>query len=205
MSGYSAAVFVGYAALAYTTGFAVYVWWALSITVACSIGAWLFAPRWPRLRQRLGIISPLEYLAKRFNVATEQLLAWSGAALKVFDVAAKWVASAILLQVFAGLPIVWGILVVGGVTMIYSTIGGIWADVLTDLGQFIIQFVAAIAMLGIVVVQLGGISSLWTMWERLPEDTPRRSTTTSRSGSSSPTSSSPPCPTTAAPGTSRCA
>jgi Na+/proline symporter len=34
MSGYSAAVFVGYAALAYTTGFAVYVWWAVSITGA---------------------------------------------------------------------------------------------------------------------------------------------------------------------------
>lgn len=169
MSGYSAAVFVGYAALAYTTGFAVYVWWALSITVACSIGAWLFAPRWPRLRRRLGIISPLEYLAKRFNVPTEQLLAWSGAVLKVFDVAAKWVASAILLQVFAGLPIAWGILVVGGVTMVYSTIGGIWADVLTDLGQFIIQLVAALAMLAIVMVKLGGISSLWTMWDQLPE------------------------------------
>lgn len=169
MSGYSAAVFVGYAALAYTTGFAVYVWWALSITVACSIGAWLFAPRWPRLRVRLGIISPLEYLATRFNVPTEQLLAWSGALLKVFDVAAKWVASAILLQVFAGLPMAWGILVVGGVTMIYSTIGGIWADVLTDLGQFLIQLVAAIAMIAIVMVKLGGVSSLWTMWDQLPE------------------------------------
>lgn len=168
MSGYSAAVFVGYAALAYTTGFAVYVWWALSITVACSLGAWLLAPRWPRLRQRLGIISPLEYLATRYGVPTEQLLAWSGAALKVFDVAAKWVASAILLQVFAGLPVAWGILVVGGVTMVYSTIGGIWADVLTDLGQFVIQFVAALAMLVIVLGQLGGFSSLWTMWDRLP-------------------------------------
>lgn len=168
MSGYSAAVFVGYAALAYTTGFSVYVWWALSITVACSIGAWLFAPRWPRLRIRLGIISPLEYLATRFNVPTEQLLAWSGAALKVFDVAAKWVASAILLQVFAGLPLAWGILVVGGVTMVYSTIGGIWADVLTDLGQFLIQFVAAIVLIVIVLVKLGGISALWTMWDQLP-------------------------------------
>ena len=168
MSGYSAAVFVGYAALAYTTGFAVYVWWALSITVACSIGAWLFAPRWPRLRLRLGIISPLEYLATRFNVPTEQLLAWSGALLKVFDVAAKWVASAILLQVFAGLPMVWGILVVGGVTMVYSTVGGIWADVLTDLGQFLIQFLAAIVLIVIVMVKLGGISSLWTMWDQLP-------------------------------------
>lgn len=125
MSGYSAAVFVGYAALAYTTGFAVYVWWALSITAACVIGTIFFAPRWPRLRQRLGIISPLEYLATRFNVATEQLLAWSGALLKIFDVAAKWTASAILLNVFAGVPMVWGILLVGGVTMIYSTIGGI--------------------------------------------------------------------------------
>ena len=96
MSGYSAAVFVAYAAIAYTTGFALYVWWAVGITIACGVGAVLFAPRWPRLRQRLGIISPLEYLTIRYNVPTEQVLAWSGAGLKIFDVAAKWAASAIL-------------------------------------------------------------------------------------------------------------
>lgn len=168
MSGYSAAVFVGYAALAYTTGFAVYVWWALSITIACGIGAWLFAPRWPRLREHLGIISPLEYVAKRFDVPTEQLLAWSGVALKVFDVAAKWSASAILLQVFAGVPIGWGILLVGGVTMIYSTIGGVWADVLTDFGQFVIQLVAAVALAVAVMINLDGFSTIWTMWKDLP-------------------------------------
>lgn len=169
MSGYSAAVFVGYAALAYTVGFAVYVWWALSITIACAIGMFLFAPRWPRLRQRLGIISPLEYVAKRFNVATEQVLAWSGALLKVFDVAAKWSASAILLQVFAGVPIGWGILLVGGVTMVYSTIGGVWADVLTDFGQFVIQLVAAVALAIAVMGRLDGFSTIWTMWDKLPE------------------------------------
>ena len=170
MSGYSAAVFVGYAALAYTTGFAVYVWWAISITIACVIGAILFAPRWPRLRQRLGIISPLEYLAIRFNVATEQLLAWSGALLKIFDVAAKWTASAILLNVFAGVPMVWGVLLVGGVTMVYSTIGGIWADVLTDFGQFVIQFVAAIALAIAVMIRLDGPATPFTMWKQLPAD-----------------------------------
>jgi solute:Na+ symporter, SSS family len=169
MSGYSAAVFVGYAALAYTVGFAVYVWWALSITVACVVGAVFFAPRWPRLRKRLGIISPLEYLAVRFNVATEQLLAWSGALLKVFDVAAKWTASAILLNVFAGVPLVWGVLLVGGVTMVYSTIGGIWADVLTDFGQFVIQFVAAIALAVAVMMRLDGAATPFTMWDQLPE------------------------------------
>lgn len=170
MSGYSAAVFVGYAALAYTTGFSLYVWWALSITIACTIGAIWFAPRWPRLRKKLGIISPLEYLATRFNVATEQLLAWSGALLKVFDVAAKWSASAILLYVFADIPLGWGILLVGGVTMVYSTIGGIWADVLTDLGQFIIQLVAAVALAIAVMARLDGPSTPITMWQELPAE-----------------------------------
>jgi SSS family solute:Na+ symporter len=168
MSGYSAAVFVGYAAIAYTTGFAVYIWWAVSITIACVVGSFIFAPRWPRLRQRLGIISPLEFLTTRYNLPTQQVLAWSGTALKVFDVAAKWAASAILLQVFAGVPLSLGILLVGGVTLIYSTIGGLWADALTDMGQFIIQFVAAIALVVATMVSLDGVSSIFTIWERLP-------------------------------------
>lgn len=170
MSGYSAAVFVGYAALAYTVGFAVYVWWALSITIACLVGAFLFAPRWPRLRAKLGVVSPLEYLSTRFNVATEQVLAWSGAALKVFDVAAKWTASAILLYVFAGINIPLGILLVGGVTMFYATIGGIWADVLTDFGQFVIQFVAAIVLFVAVCMRLDGAATPFSMWSQLPPE-----------------------------------
>ena len=41
---------------------------------------------------------------------TQQILAWSGTALKVFDVGAKWAATALLLYVFAGVPLIWGIL-----------------------------------------------------------------------------------------------
>jgi SSS family solute:Na+ symporter len=168
MSGYSAAVFVAYAAIAYTTGFALYVWWAIGITVAMSIGAVLFAPRWPRLRQRLGIISPLEYLRTRYNLPAQQVLAWSGTALKIFDVGAKWTASAVLLNIFAGVPVHWGVLLTGGVTMIYSTVGGLWADALTDLGQFVIQLVAGLAMFAATLAKLGGISAVWAIWDRLP-------------------------------------
>ena len=110
MSGYSAAVFVAYAAVAYTVGFALYVWWALGVVVALVIGAALFAPRWPRLRQRLGIVSPMEYLTTRYNLPAQQVLAWSGTALKLFDVAAKWAACAVLLNIFASVPIQWGVL-----------------------------------------------------------------------------------------------
>ncbi|ANY07120.1 sodium:solute symporter family protein [Pseudonocardia sp. HH130630-07] len=168
MSGYSAAVFVAYAALAYTTGFAVYVWWAVSITIACAIGSFVFAPRWPRIRERLGIVSPLEYLSVRYDIPSQQVLAWSGTVLKVFDVAAKWAASAILLNTFAGLSLPVGILLVGGVTLVYSTIGGLWADALTDFGQFLIQLVAALALLVAAMGSLGGIGSVVTMWDDLP-------------------------------------
>lgn len=168
MSGYSSAVFVGYAAIAYTAGFTLYVWWAIGITIAMVVGSFLFAPRWPRLRQRLGIISPLEYLSTRYNLPTQQVLAWSGAVLKVFDVGAKWTATALLLQVFAGVPIVWGVLLTGGVTLIYSTVGGLWADALTDLGQFLIQLLAGITLFVAVLGRLGGVSAVWTVWDRLP-------------------------------------
>jgi SSS family solute:Na+ symporter len=168
MSGYSSAVFVAYAAIAYTNGFTVYVWWAFSISVALLIGSRIFAPRWASLRICNHVISPLEYLAVRYNRPTQQLLAWSGSLLKVFDVGAKWSASAVLLQVFAGVPIEYGVLLTGGVTLVYSVVGGLWADALTDLGQFLIQLVAGLTMLIAVLHRLGGISAIWTIWSKLP-------------------------------------
>lgn len=169
MSGYSAIMFVTFAAVAYDSGVTVYFWWPLTIGLGIGIGAFLFAPRWNRLRAKHGVNSPLAYLAIRYNLPTQQVLAYSGAALKVVDIAAKWVAIAVLLQGFANIPLVWGIIVTGLCTMFYVTFGGLWADVLTDFGQFIIQFVAGIAMLIAVMAHLGGVSMLWTMWGDLPE------------------------------------
>jgi len=168
MSGYSSAVFVAYAAIAYTAGFSIYIWWACSISIALVIGSSIFPGRWSRLRQKLSIISPLEYLVARYNLPAQQVLAWSGALLKIFDVGAKWTAAAILLQVFANVPTLWGVLLTGSVTVVYSVVGGLWADALTDMSQFIIQVIAGIVMLVAVLARLGGVSALWTIWDRLP-------------------------------------
>lgn len=169
MSGYSAVMFVAFAAVAYNYGITVYVWWAMSIGVGVGIGAFLFAARWNRLRSKHGVVSPLEYLAERYNVPTQQVLAYSGALLKVVDIAAKWVAIAVLLNGFTGVPMRWGILLTGVVTMLYATLGGLWADVLTDFGQFIIQAAAGVAMFVGVLTHLDGIPTLWKMWDQLPE------------------------------------
>jgi Na+/proline symporter len=168
MSGYSAVMFVAFAAVAYDAGLTVYVWWAMTIGVGVGVGAFLFAARWNRLRAKHGVSSPLEYLARRYNLPTQQVLAYSGAALKVVDIAAKWVAVSVLLKGFADIPLEWGIIITGVATMAYMTVGGLWADVLTDMGQFVIQGVAGVAMLIAVMAELGA-DFPFTMWSDLPD------------------------------------
>jgi SSS family solute:Na+ symporter len=168
MSGYSTAVFVGYAAIAYTAGFTIYVWWASTIALGMLIGYRIFPPRWARLRQRTGMISPLEFLVARYNLPTQQVLAWSGALFKIFDIGAKWTATAILLNVLANVPPAYGVLLTGSVTLVYAVAGGLWANALTDFSQFVIQLIAGFTMLVVVLSHLGGVSALWTVWRRLP-------------------------------------
>jgi solute:Na+ symporter, SSS family len=169
VSGYSGVVFVAYAAVAYEHGFTLYVWWALSITLACVGGAFLIAPRWSRLRSTLRIESPTEYLAMRYNLPAQQLMAWSGVLLKLFDVGAKWASIGILLHGFTGLPISVGIWVSGGISLLYITIGGLWADLYTDLAQFVVQIVAGIVLFVAVAAHLGGSGSVLGIWDQLPD------------------------------------
>ncbi|MFK4065981.1 sodium:solute symporter family protein [Streptomyces sp. NPDC029674] len=154
MSGYSAVMFTGYAGIAYTYGVTSFVTWSFPIALGIAIGSRLFAPRINRLRSRLHVASPLEYLKNRYDLKTQQALAWSGMLLKIVDVGAKWAAIATLLSVFTGVSLNQGILITGVITAIYCTIGGLWADALTELGQFVIQLLAGIAMFVAVVMEL---------------------------------------------------
>ena len=151
VSGYSGVVFTGYAAIAYTQGFTIYIWWALGISIAIFMGSGLIAPRWSRLRQYLNIMAPTEYLVIRYNLSTQQLIAWTGVVLKFFDCAGKWVAIGILLNGFTGIPLNVGIIIAGAASVIYVTAGGLWADTANDFLQFIVQVVAGLAMFFIVI------------------------------------------------------
>jgi SSS family solute:Na+ symporter len=168
MSGYSAAVFVGYASLAYTEGISLYFWWACSIGLALLLGANVFAVRWVKLRIQTGMISPLEFLGTRYGRRTRLCLACSGSALKIFDVGAKISAAAFLLFLFANLAPAFGVLLVGGVTLVYSVAGGLWADAAADFSQFVIQFVSGISIFIAVLARLGGVRAIFNIWQRLP-------------------------------------
>lgn len=168
VSGHSGAVFVAYAAVAYTHGFTMYMWWALPVAVVIIGSAKIFPVYWVRLRKALQIQSPLEYLKIRYNVTTQQIIAWSGVLLKVFDVGAKWAAIGILLHVVGNISMTTGILVSGVVTLIYVTFGGLWGVIVTDFIQFIVQVLGSIVMFVLVMNRLGGVSSITDIWDRLP-------------------------------------
>lgn len=174
VSGYSGAVFVAYAGIAYTHGFTLYAWWAFTVGMGTMLGALFIAPRWSRLRQVSGIQSPTEYLLMRYGIHTQQVIAWSGSIIKIFDTGGKLAAIALLLNVFSGTSISTGIILVGTVSLIYITIGGLWADVWNDFGQFIVQLLAGITMFVMIMIQLDeGIIGILTMWERLPVENSR--------------------------------
>lgn len=168
VSGYSGAVFVGYAGIAYMYGFTLYIFWAVGISLAMFIGAVTIIPRWPKLRKKLNIQSPTEYLKVRYGVSAQQITAWSGVLVKVLDVGAKWASIGILLAGFSGLPIWVGIVVSGVVSLFYASVGGMFADLMTDFAQFIVQICGGLVLFFAVAKELGGLSSVFTIWDKLP-------------------------------------
>ena len=170
VSGYSGVVFVGYAGIAYAQGTAIYFWWAINIALAMSISAVTIVPRWPRLRQALGIESPTEYLRVRYNTPTQMLVAISGIVVKLLDVGAKWASLGILLYGFTGLPVWMGIILGSMASMIYVSIGGIMADLLTDFVQFLVTLLAGLFLFFAVLTHLGDYGvTLGTLAQALPE------------------------------------
>lgn len=169
VSGYSGVVFTGYAAIAYATGFNLYIWWALNVALACFVGAWLVVPRWARLRKALNIQSPTEYLKLRYDVKTQQVIAWLGVLLKLLDTAGKYAAIGVLLYGFSGVPVHYGILIAGFVAMLYVTVGGLWADTMNDFFQFFVQVAAGLAMFFIIQRELGSVGTdYFAIWDQLP-------------------------------------
>jgi solute:Na+ symporter, SSS family len=169
VSSYSAVIFVAWGALAYQYGFTLYIWWGGTSVLSSILAAYVFAPRWARLRIKSNIESPTEYLATRYSITAQQTMAWTGVTLKVFDVGAKWAAIGALVHGFTGLPFATGVLLSGAVSLIYVTAGGLWGDLYTNFAQFIVQVLGGLVLFFAVLRPLGGAGSILGIWSRLPK------------------------------------
>jgi len=153
MSSFSAFSFVAYAQMGYTYGWvAVTLFW---VTVpACVMGGILFAGAW----RQANIISPVEFLERRFNVYMRQVFAWAGIPMKIFEDALKIFATSLFLALGVHISVPWAIVACGVVTVGYTVTGGLWALVVTDYVQFLMKAIAILLLFPLALWKAGGIT-----------------------------------------------
>jgi SSS family solute:Na+ symporter len=93
----------------------------------------------------LSLISVYEYLERRFDRTTRHVLSAVFLLSRGLATGVAVYAAAVVVQVCTGLPLAWCIVGVGGMTVVYDTLGGMRAVVWTDVIQM------AVLLVGIVV------------------------------------------------------
>ncbi|MDR1798804.1 MAG: sodium/proline symporter PutP [Bifidobacteriaceae bacterium] len=156
MSGW---LLMGLPGALYATGL-VEAWIAIGLTV----GAWL---NWrftaPRLRSYTEVagnaITIPSFLGNRLRDGSNALRIASGIIVLVyftFYVSSGMTAGGTFFESTFGINPVWGVVLVGGITLLYTLFGGFLAATWTDVAQGLLMMAALVAVPVIVIVKLGG-------------------------------------------------
>lgn len=161
MSSFSVAAFIFYPSLCYRYGFVgiTLLWVAIPATLFSAI---FLARKWRRAR----IESPMEYLEHRYSPVLRQLFSWQGVPTKIIDDAIKLFAIGTFISVSLGIDMKWSIIGAGGIMLLYTFMGGLWAVAVTDFIQFIVLTAAIIIILPLSFFHAGGFSAVF---ENVPE------------------------------------
>ena len=152
MSSFSAFAFVAYSQLGYSYGWvSVTLFWAT--VPACLLGAKIFASAWRRAR----VITPVEFVERRFNASLRQVFAWAGIPVKIFDDALKIFATGLFVALGVGVGLNWAIIACGVVMVAYTFLGGLWALVVTDYIQFLMKVLAIALLCPLAIWKAGGM------------------------------------------------
>lgn len=147
---------VGGVALGYTYGISG-AWLVLTIGLGILILHALFARRLVRLR----LYTVSEMLDLRYGGATSIA---SGAVMWLYTLmitVTSMLAFGTIFTVLFDLPGLIGILIGGGIVVVYSVLGGMWSITLTDIAQFVITTVGFLAiLLPAAVISAGGFDGM---------------------------------------------
>jgi SSS family transporter len=148
----SASTFVVWGSIAYSSGWvAITIQWAMS--VAGLITGLLIAPKWHKTKS----LTAAEYICQRLGVRTQKTYSYIYLGIMVFLKGVCLYAVAIILQVTTGISLYWWVGLLGAIIIFYTTFGGLWAVVVTDVLQFIILIAAGLILLPLSFDKVGGI------------------------------------------------
>lgn len=112
------------------------------------------------LYRRRSILTPYEYLEGRFGPLTRALASLLFLLSRCLALGVVIYAPAVVLSAMLGLEPVAAVLVIGGLTTLYTTLGGVAAVIWTDVKQM------AVILVGLLLV------FCWLLWDLLPVYTP---------------------------------
>lgn len=154
MGFFSAGTFVVWGSIAYSHG---WVSITIQLTMAMAglaVGFWI-APRW----NRTGCLTAAEYITRRFGVSTQKMYTYLFLFISLFTTGAFLYPIAKIIEVTAEIPLNSSILILGAFSILYVTIGGLRAVVVTDVLQFMILFAAVIIVIPLSFLKIGGVNN----------------------------------------------
>lgn len=108
----------------------------------------------------LAVISVYEYLEHRFDRTTRIVLSVIFLLSRGMATGVALYAAALVVEVCTGLPLQWAIVITGGITVIYDTMGGMRAVVWTDVIQMVILLGGIVLCIVIAAEQAGGVGAI---------------------------------------------
>lgn len=161
MGFFSAGTFVVWGSIAYSYG-----WVAITIqTAMCLAGfgvGFFIAPRW----RATGVMTAAEYISRRLGISVQKMYTYLFLLISMFTTGSFLYPVAKIVEVSTGFPLQSSILLLGGISILYVTVGGLWAVVVTDVLQFVILTVAVLIVVPLSFDEVGGVS---VFLEKVPE------------------------------------
>ncbi|MDJ0906816.1 MAG: sodium/solute symporter [Woeseiaceae bacterium] len=108
-----------------------------------------------------GVVSIYDYLERRFGRSTRILISVSFQIVRSFATGIMVYAMGLILEAVIGIPLWQSLIVVGVITLIYSTSGGMKAVVYGDAIQMFLIFGGLLVVTGYALADIGGFSAFW--------------------------------------------
>jgi solute:Na+ symporter, SSS family len=152
MSFFSAGTFVVWGSIAYTHGWvSVTIQWTMAI--AGFIIGFFIAPRWHKAR----VLTAAEFITQRLGLNVQKLYSYLFLFISLFTTGGFLYPVARIVEVSTGFPLHWCIIGLGLMIIMYTTAGGLWAVIVTDVLQFIILTAAVVIIVPLAFQKVNGI------------------------------------------------
>lgn len=156
MSFFSAGTFVVWGSIAYNYGL-VAITIQMSMCIAGFVIGYFIAPKWWKSKA----LTVAEFLTNRFGKTIQQYYTYLFLFLSLGYTGAFLYPVAKIVNVTTGFEINSAILLLGGIIMVYTAVGGLWAVVVTDVLQFVILTAAVLLVIPLSVDEVNGFSNFF--------------------------------------------